>query len=125
MLDVLEQIIDKRVSLELKYTKQYVFKSGLFDPIKQTIQGISLVDGLVVNNIKVYSVGGIKYTFIPPGTEILVGFIAGDPGLPYLAGIDPAAKAIVSFQGIINGIIGGPSPIIPGAITIAPNPAIP
>lgn len=127
MIELIKQVINNTVGTELIYTKIYSFKSGIFDPINQTIQGISMTDGLVLNNIKIYSVGGFKYTIIPPGTEIIVGFVGGDPGLPYLAGIDPNAKVMGSFAGVINGVINSAvSPIVTGSpITIIPNPAIP
>jgi hypothetical protein len=126
-IKLIEQVIDNKVGSELLYSKVYAFKSGIFDPIKQEIQGISLKDGLVLNGIKIYSVGGLKYTLIPPGTQIIVGYVNSDQGMPYLVGIDPNAQVIVSFQGMINGIINSAvSPITTGSpITIIPNPAIP
>jgi hypothetical protein len=126
MIKLIEQIIDNKLGIDLKYSKVYRFRSGIFDPINQTIQGISLEDGLTLNLIKIYSVGGMKYTLIPPGTEIIVGFLNSDPGLPYLVGIDPTAQIAVSFSGIINGIINSVnSPITTASpVTIIPNPAI-
>jgi hypothetical protein len=124
----IERIATQALGADIYFARSYKYRSGLFNPILQTIQGISLADASVLNNIKLYSVGGIKYSLIPPGTEILVAFAGGDPGSPYVAGIDPAAKVVVQFSGVINGIIAGvpPAPaIVPGPITILPNPAVP
>jgi hypothetical protein len=111
MIELVEQIIDNKLGPELYFSKVHKYKSGIFDPILQTIQGINFTDGSIINGIKVYSVGGIKYTLIPPGTEILVGFVNADPGLPYLFGVDPRAITMVGLSGQLNGIL-----------TMAPTP---
>jgi hypothetical protein len=132
MLEILEEIIGNTVGIELEYSKVYKFKSGIFDPIRQVIQGISFDDPtFVINEIKVYSVGGIRYTLIPPGTEIIIGYIGGNPGLPYLVGIDPNAPVVVSFTGIQNAVINNlpplpiGAPLLSGPVTLIKNPAIP
>lgn len=126
--DSIETIAKQAVAADIYFNGCYEFKTGIFNPLNQTVQGISIADASVLNNIKLYSVAGIKYSVIPPGTGILVGFANADPGRPYVAGIDPAAKGIiVQFGGIINGIItSATSPITTGsAIAITPNPLIP
>jgi hypothetical protein len=110
-LEALQHIAKMSVEGDLYYSKVYKYKSGLFNPLLQTIQGISFEDGSIVNDIKIYSVCGFKYTLIPPGTEILVGFVNADPGLPYLVGVDPRAMTVVGLSGQLSGIL-----------TMAPTP---
>jgi hypothetical protein len=123
-LESLQHIAKMTLQADLYYSKVYKYKSGLFNPILQEIQGISFEDGSVLNSIKTYSVGGLKYTLIPPGTEILVGFVNADPGLPYLAGVDPRALTMIQFSGQLTGILASAtSPVTTGAtITLSPLP---
>lgn len=120
ILDDLKYIVTKTVEYDVSMAKVYKYKSGIFDPIRQEIQGFSYEDGSVLIGIKVWSVGGMRYTLIPPGVDILVGFVNGDAGQPYLAGVDPKAPVVVQFAGTLSGIIGpGTNPIVGGTqITI-------
>ena len=124
LLTTLTNITNRAVGNKLYFSQVHKYKSGLFNPILQEIQGISFEDGSVLNSIKTYSVGGLKYTLIPPGTEILVGFVNADPGLPYLAGVDPRALTMIQFSGQLTGILASAtSPVTTGAtITLSPLP---
>lgn len=120
--DLMDDIIQNSVGSSLYYAGVQKAKSGLFNPITQTVQAILVSDGCVIDDCKLYTVAGIKYTLIPPGTDMLIGFVDTDPNEAYVIGLDPNALVLSTISGTMTATAAG-MVIGTGVITLTKDPA--
>jgi len=120
--DLMNEIVHNSVGSSLYYAGVQKAKSGIFNPITQTVQAILTSDGCVIDDCKLYTVAGIKYTMIPPGTDMLIGFVDTDPNEAYVIGIDPNAQVLSTISGIMTVSAAG-MVVGAGIITLTKDPA--
>lgn len=85
IIDTIKKIVYSAIGRQVDYSRLIECKTGIFSPTSPNeIQCIPTNGSGTLNKVKIFSVAGIKYEYIPPGTTCLVGFIDQDSAKPYV-----------------------------------------
>lgn len=131
IIDTIKKIVKSAIGRQVDYSKLIECRTGIFSPTNPNeIQCIPLDGSGTLNKVKLYSLCGIKYEMILPGTKCLVGFINQDPAKPYVHAFEQTDDVKLSSGKIVTTSVttGGTTTIevhyLPGSMDI-PVPANP